>query len=338
MAPHLSVRVTEPTQVGEARRAAVQLAHEMGFDDAATGRVALVVTELGTNLARHALQGRLLLAAGAGADGPMLEVLSLDAGPGMPEPARCLEDGYSTGGTPGTGLGAVRRQADEFSMFSQPGRGTVIAVRVRPPGAGQRRPAQPPGFRVGAVRLSAPGEQVCGDHWSFRADGVAAAVIVADGLGHGPQAAEAADAAIAVFDAAPDGTPPSRVIERAHETLRGTRGAAVAMATLDADAATVVFAGAGNVIGRLVSGVADRTLLSQHGTVGLQIRRVQDVRQPWPEHAVLVLHSDGLVSRWALDGEAAGLLQCDPVVLAGWLVRDHCRGRDDTTVVVVARR
>ena len=60
---HVSFDVTEASQVGEVRRAAVRIAQGMGFDETATGRVALVVTELGNNLVRHAKRGRLLIAA-----------------------------------------------------------------------------------------------------------------------------------------------------------------------------------------------------------------------------------------------------------------------------------
>ena len=160
--------------------------------------------------------------------------------------------------------------------------------------------------------------------------------MVADGLGHGPQAAEAASAALRVFDANNE-LGPSQILELAHGALRSTRGAAVAVAALDAEAGRVLFAGAGNIAGRLISGVDDRSLLSQHGTIGLQIRRLQDVVYPWGDHALVVLHSDGLTTRWDLD-DAGGLLACHPAVIAGWIIRDHLRGRDDATVVVVRRR
>ena len=117
---------------------------------------------------------------------------------------------------------------------------------------------------------------VSGDGWSFQADGDRASVIVADGLGHGPVAAEASDAALAVFALRP-AAGPEQLLTVAHEALRSTRGAAVAVAVLDAEAGTLVFCGAGNIAGRLISGIADRSLLSQHGTVGLQIRRLADV-------------------------------------------------------------
>jgi len=81
---------------------------------------------------------------------------------------------------------------------------------------------------------------------------------------------------------------------------------------------------------------AERAVLRQQRAVGLQVRRLQDVVYDWPPHAVLVLHSDGIVSRWSL-ADTPGLLQADPAVIAGWIARDHLRGRDDATVVVVRR-
>jgi len=333
--PHLAIPVSEPTQVGEARRAAARLAGEHGLDETLRGRIALVVTELGNNLARHAQGGRLLLACARDAEGCRFEVLSLDQGPGMVDVNRCLRDGFSTGATPGTGFGAVRRLSSDFSVHSAPGRGTVILSRVWAPALGAGAPAQRARVVHGAVCLAAPGETVSGDAWAVRAGDDGVSVIVADGLGHGPGAAEAADATVAGFLAAPAGAP-AATLERLHGQLRATRGAAVAIAALDVGAGEVVFAGAGNIAGRLISGVGDRTLLSQHGTLGLQVRRLQDTRQAWPEHALVVLHSDGIATRWSL-ADTPGLLQCDPAVVAGWILRDHLRGRDDATVVVLKR-
>ena len=149
-----------------------------------------------------------------------------------------------------------------------------------------------------------------------------------------PVAAEAADRAVALFREM-SGTP-AALLQRAHEPMRQTRGAAVSIASLDAAAGSITFAGAGNVSGRIVSGVEDRSLLSQHGTLGVQVRRPQDLAYAWPPHAVVVLHSDGLTSRWNLRDSGA-LLQADPAVIAAWLLRDHTRGHDDVTVVVVRR-
>lgn len=326
MKPQLRIEVQEASQVGEARRAGHQLAHDAGFDQTATGRLALAVTELGTNLVRHARDGALLLGlTPAGA----ISLLSVDSGPGM-DIQRCLVDGYSSAGSAGQGLGAVRRAVDRFSAFSQR-EGTVIATELA------MHPVVRPsaGFDIAGLGVAAPGERVCGDSWGSRRIGELTMLLVADGLGHGPDAATAADAAVAVLESCRS-TSPAEVLEQAHQAMRQTRGAAALLLSWPPDGTRVVFSGAGNVLARFVSGLEDRSLMSQHGTLGVQIRRLQDVSCEWPEHAVLVVHSDGIVSRWSLAG-ALGLLQCDPAVIAGWILRDHFRGRDDATVVVVKR-
>lgn len=335
MTPHLDIAVTETSQVGEARRAAVRLATDQGLDETAVGRLAIVVTELGNNLWRHASQGRLLVGCRMSEHGCQLEVISIDGGPGMADIARCLRDGYSTGGTPGTGLGAVQRLSSDFSAFSAPGKGTVILSRAWVPAASAAgAPSPRTRFAHAGICLAAPGETVAGDAWDIRIEDGRASVIMADGLGHGPVAAEAADEALKVF-ATTRGSP-ATILERAHPLMRGTRGAAVTIVDLDPVAGRLVYAGAGNISGRIVSGVEDRSLMSQHGTLGVQIRKLQDVTTAWPEHSLVVLHSDGLITRWNLQ-DVGGLLQCDPAVIAGWLLRDYTRGHDDVTVVVLKR-
>src|SRR3954465_996572 len=261
----------DSSRVGEARRYALQLSHDCGLDEVEAGRLALVVTELATNLVRHAIRGRLLLSARMARC--EVEVISIDEGPGIADIERSLGDGYSTGGTPGTGLGAVRRLSADFDLHSAVPQGTVVVARVR-----AQRPAPPEAespIVVGAIANAAPGERVCGDVWAFALEGDKATVIVADGLGHGPDAAEASAAAIEVFAANPL-LAPGQMLGRIHGRLRATRGAAVTIVQADVASASVRSAGAGNVVGRLVSGISDRTLLSQHGTAGVTIRTPEE--------------------------------------------------------------
>ncbi len=326
--PQVAVSVTEPNQAGEARRTAVRLAGVLGLDERARGEVAIVATELATNLARYARNGALLIQALDLPAGPTLEMLSVDAGPGMADVSACLRDGYSTGGTPGNGLGAVRRLSAEFDIHSAPA-GTVVLARVRGAAA-----AAAPGYDWGAISVPAPRETVCGDAWRIAVRGGDLAVMVADGLGHGPQAAAAASLAVGAFEAQPF-EDAAALIERTHKALTGSRGAAIAVATLGH--AGVRYAGVGNIAGVLAGGDRGRGLPSQNGTVGVQIRRVQALDYEWPPRARLVMHSDGLTSRWTLDAYP-GLAARHPAVMAGVLWRDCTRGRDDATIVVVGRR
>lgn len=329
---HAVFPVDDASRIGEARRHASTLARELGWDDVDVGRVALVITELGSNLLRHARKGRLLVASRP--QSGEVEVIAVDKGPGIANIAQCLGDGYSTGSTPGTGLGAVRRLADLFDIHSSVPHGTAVLARLArdraaPAAAGR-------GIELAAVAVCAPGETVCGDGWIASVHDGEAAVMLADGLGHGPHAAAAAQAAAAVFGRDPHGDLRAR-LEEAHRELRTTRGAAVTAVQLNGREGSVRSAGAGNITVRIVDGEADRTLLSQHGTIGVQIRRVEEIVADWPPHAAVVLHSDGIEGRWKPE-LIHPLLTHDPALIAAVLVRDHFRGRDDATVVVLRRR
>ena len=328
---HTVFPMDEPSRVGEARRHAAELAHACGLDDTEAGRLALVVTELANNLVRHARHGRMLLACRPARR--EVEVIAIDHGPGIPDVERSLGDGFSTGGTPGTGLGAVRRLAQDFELHTGVPEGTIALARVRSASAPQ---AAPSAFCAGAISIPAPGERVCGDGWAFAFDGDGAAMVVADGLGHGPDAAEAAQAALESFAEDPM-RPPRERLQQTHGRLRSTRGAAVMLLHADAAAETIRTAGAGNVLGRLVSGVTDRTLLCQHGTAGVTIRTPEETSAPWPPHALLVVCSDGIEGRWKPE-PLMPVLGRDPTLAAALLMRDHCRGRDDATVAVLRRK
>ena len=334
MIPHLACPLHESSQIGDARRQAARIAEELSFDEVAAGRLALVVTELATNLVKHARDGMLLIGRADGATGSAIEVVSMDRGPGMHNVGHSMTDGTSTSGTAGTGLGAVKRLSNDFHIFSKRDQGTLIVARVAPDSTleSSRVGAPASGLSCAGLCVAAPGEFVSGDSWSCRAVGAGGAILMADGLGHGPDAAEAADAAVAAFLKHPEDGPKD-VLERCHNALRGSRGAAVAAINIDAERQVVRFCGAGNIAARLLTGVQDRSLMSQHGTVGLQIRRLQELEYALPEHALLVVHSDGIQSRWNFS-ETPELLACDPILIAAHIVRDQLRGRDDATVVV----
>jgi hypothetical protein len=264
-------------------------------------------------------------------DGNAVEVLAVDEGPGMADVGRCLQDGYSTGGTPGSGLGAVRRLSAEFDLYSSQPHGTVILARVyADPHADRTRSP----VSWGAVSLPARGEQVCGDTWQVAAGADAAAVIVADGLGHGPLAMEASQTAARVFGGDPF-RGPAQTLEAAHREMGATRGAAVAAAHVDYRSGVLRYSGVGNIAGFLLAGDGGRRgLLSHNGIVGSGLKTARELDYPWPPNGLLVMHSDGLLSRWTLDPYPK-LLACHPGVMAAVLARDFVRGRDDASVVVL---
>lgn len=318
--------VADESQIGEARRLAGAYARAIGCDATEVGRIEIVASELATNLWLHARGGELLVRTSRVGNG--IELLAVDRGPGMANPEACLRDGFSTAGTAGNGLGAVRRLSQHFDLYSQPGKGTVVLAQCLRSGLGPREP-----FVVGAVSTAVAGEDACGDAWSSTAMGRVARLTLADGLGHGPDAALAAGAAIRAI-AGSAGSPPPMALECAHRAIAGTRGAAVAICDVDAEAGLVRFAGVGNVAGAIVLGSDLRSMVSHNGIVGHQLRRAHAFTYPWHPAALLIMHSDGLQSRWSLD-PYPGLPHHHPAVIAAVLHRDFQRGRDDATVVVL---
>lgn len=326
--------VSESSQVGEARRAATQLAGRLGFGEAEAGKVAIVVTEAASNLVKHGGGGELLLGVLERDGVAGIEILALDRGPGMADLGRCLRDGYSTAGTQGTGLGAIARLSSGFDVHSAPNAGTAVLARLwaRPP-----EPEGPGGaLEVGAVSQPHPAEQVCGDAWAVEQASGRVQFVVADGLGHGPTAATAAREAVRIFH---DNVrrPPAEILHTIHAALRSSRGAAVLVVQIDLVDRQVCCAGVGNISGSIVSAGASRSLVSHNGTVGHSVRKVQEFLYPFPSGSLLVLHSDGLATSWRLD-QYPGLAVRAPVLIAGVLYRDFKRGRDDVTVLAARER
>lgn len=323
-----ALAVTDPSGVGEVRRRVTALAQALRFGETDVGRAALAATEAATNLAKHARGGVVIFRPCGRGSARGVELLAVDSGPGMRSVNDALRDGYSTAGSPGTGLGALSRLSDEFDIFSAPEQGTVLLSRVwaGDPGEGEA------GLSVGVVSVAKPGESVCGDGWAAVHLPGRSLVLCVDGLGHGPDAAAASMAAVRVFEAhAAEG--PEALLERMHAALRPTRGAAAAVTDVDLAARVVRYAGVGNIAATVWAPGESRSLVSHNGIVGHEMRKVQRFEVPLPPRGLLVMHSDGIATRWQLE-KYPGLALRDPAVVAAVLYRDFCRGRDDATVVV----
>jgi anti-sigma regulatory factor (Ser/Thr protein kinase) len=326
-APSTLVLVSDASAVGEARRAAQTAAASLGFDDARAGNAALVATEMATNIIRHAGAGELIIKSGEELEGGVLELLALDRGPGMRDVSRCMEDGFSTAaGGSGTGLGAMRRLSDEFDIHSVHDVGTAVLSRFLP------NDREPERIKIGALSLPFPGEVACGDAWEILLSPETSSITVIDGLGHGVDAGAAAREAVRSVEAHPLRSVEEK-LEFAHQALKHTRGAAMAVAEIHPGSGHIAFAGVGNIIGATASADALRRMVSFDGTVGHEMHKIKVFDYSLEPGHVLVMHSDGLKSQWKFD-RYPELLARDPLLIAGVLYRDYFRGHDDVTVVV----
>ncbi|MFF1276836.1 SpoIIE family protein phosphatase [Streptomyces marokkonensis] len=342
------VPVQDPTRVRDVRVAAEEAAALAGLDGQRTATASLVATELATNLVRHAQAGQVLIdvvdppVPREGRPGRAVQISAIDHGPGIADVTGALRDGFSSAGSLGAGLGTCRRLADDFGLHSVPGRGTVALARVGAaadhPEGGDGSPRSL-GVHAGGVNVPFAGADHSGDAWSWVRSGDRATLMLADGLGHGIEAARASSAAVEELRHCA-GLPPAETLRKLHTALGGTRGAAVAVAQLDTWTGRLRFAGIGNVSARLREGDRWRSLLSRPGIVG--VHRPHTVREdevPWSPDSLLILHTDGLPGRWTPPPDT-GQPPADPAVTAAVTVRDAGSParpvRDDTAVAVLA--
>jgi anti-sigma regulatory factor (Ser/Thr protein kinase) len=331
MSRQLAFAINHASDVAAARRAGQKLADALGFSETRAGQLAIIITEAATNILKHAGEGVVYLSQAQCAAGPGVDVLAVDSGPGIADLATSLRDGVSTTGTAGNGLGALQRLSDVFDVYSMRGNGAAFFMRLWRDTPGPSACA----VEVGALCVPLAGEEESGDGWAVSCDQFGATLLAADGLGHGPEAARAANEAIGALAKRP-GAQAGELVNASHEALRITRGAALAAARIDFTAGELRFAGIGNISATVFEHDSRRALVSHNGIVGHNMRKVQEFSVPCPPGALCIMHSDGIQTQWDLDSYP-GLLARRPALIAAMLMRDFIRRRDDAMVLVVRR-
>jgi anti-sigma regulatory factor (Ser/Thr protein kinase) len=322
------IPVEDPSSVGRVRRVVSRLAEQLGFAETRVAELALAATEIGTNLDKHADRGVVLVRSLRASTEFAIEVVAMDRGPGIADVALVRQDGESTSGTLGIGLGAVARLADSCGIASRPGHGTVLAARFHP----RRGPLTEIPDDVAGLTRAIDGEEVCGDAYAVRRGTDRLTLMMCDGSGHGPLAAFASQAAVRLF-CERESASPEEMVARIHAELRGTRGGAVAVADVDLVARKVRFAGLGNIAGAVLTDTRKQGMISVPGVAGHQAHALRAYDYELPPGAAVVLHSDGLSERWTA-GRDDGLLTGSAIVIAMALLRDAGVRKDDACVLV----
>lgn len=297
----------------------------LDFDEARAGELALLATEVSRNVLIHGGGGQVILAGYKDKTRQLARILAMDSGPGIANLAQAFADGYSTAGTMGGGLGAMRRLASGLEIFTGPS-GTIVMLEVGDAVAVDQ-------LEIAGLAVPYPGERACGDGWSFHRTADKAVALLVDGIGHGLGAADAAGEAVITFRKYAEAGP-EEILHRVHDALRKTRGAVAAVAEINPARGSLVYAGVGNISAAIVDPQKSRNLISHNGTLGALAPKIQEFRFDWVRNSMLIMHSDGLQTRWDLS-TYAGLVTKHAAVIGGALLRDFRRGRDDASVVVI---
>lgn len=334
---HVQISISDTSCVGSARRSLINLAESLHFSESDISKLAIIITETATNLIKHANpNGKLLLRTIQDEKNVAIEILAIDKGPGIDNISKCLDDGFTTKDSCGTGLGAISRLSSFNNIYSLPNSGTILQIQF------YKSPFEiiaTNSLTISGICIAKPGQSECGDNWACYQQGPRTLILVADGLGHGHDAAIASNLAKQIFLANVQQSP-GDIIKIINPALRKTRGCAIAIADINIETQQVKYAGLGNIGSTILHPKKPKQhLVSHDGTAGIRYAtarsgfNIRELNYIWDSQSHLIMHSDGLLTRWSLE-KYPDVLSYHPAIAASILYRDFCRGTDDTTVVV----
>lgn len=325
----LTLAVSDLADANRATRAAREFASGIGFTALESEEVALTVSELASNLVRHAGGGSIKLAPLSLGDRRGIQIESEDDGPGISEVELAVQDGYSTDGGLGNGLGAVNRLMDEMEFHPRNPVGLKILCQrwVRPRASGL--PGQ--GLECGAATRARGLAPENGDALVIRQWDDMALLGIIDGLGHGRFAQKAAQTACAYVEQHFD-QPLENLFLGVGRACRATRGVVMALGRFDLARQRVQLASVGNVEVRLLDDTRFH-MVARRGILGLHAPTAMVSEQPWTSTGLLVMHSDGLRTRWSWD-DFQDLKAQPPAIIARGLLHQLGKLEDDATVLV----
>lgn len=329
-----SYMIQERSYVSYIKREIHQQLVKRKFKDTRVAEIDIIVSEICSNLIKHAGGGELLFrVTDVEEGGRKFEIISLDKGPGIKDKMSMMKDGMSTTKTLGQGLGAIHRLSDEVDLYTMVGTGTILYSMVRSD-VDKSLATKKKLVDLSALFVNRPREEVCGDGFSIKENTSAFKVFYGDGLGHGEYAKEAVDVAGNFFLELED-IDPVDIIRQLHEKVRRTRGLVGTIAVFNRLTNEWRICGVGNIFTRLYSGMTYKNYLPYNGTIGLNLPHSMNPSIFQIErNQRLIMCSDGIQTRWDLT-KYPSILKYNTMILAAALYRDFTRGNDDSSILIL---
>src|SRR6201996_5018656 len=329
-ATHISFTADDRSYFSLIKKEIHRIATEGGIAPARTNELDLIVAEMTSNLFKYSNDGELLMGVFPNSGNPYVELISIDNGPGMINPAKMMQDGISTTNTLGHGLGSMKRLSDTFELYSQIGWGTIVLSRVY---SDPEKVKNKNELIMRPIVVYKPGEKTSGDGFVYKKTDKYVKLMLADGLGHGPEANLAVNEAAAAFKVFPDYSP-TETIRFIHSAIKKTRGAVVNVLSYDFTRKIWTSVGVGNISARMFGPVNFKNHMSYNGIVGHNIPgTMNDQDYPAEEFNQVMLCSDGIKTRIDL-ARYPMMYKYDLTILAAAIYKDHARRNDDMSVVI----
>lgn len=187
-------------------------------------------------------------------------------------------------------------------------------------------------MQFGVINRALKGQTACGDAYFIKEFENKVLIAVVDGLGHGPDAAVAAERAVEYIADHHKGSL-TEIIEGSHERLKETRGAVAGIALIDRDRSVFRYSGVGNIDIRVRARTKIRPI-SVNGILGHNLRKVREEAFPYSAGDMIILHSDGISGNFDLNRYPPELFRQHPQEIAKRIAAEFGRERDDLTIVV----
>jgi len=317
------IRVEADYDIGKARRAVVNFSQELGMSARNLSNIAIITTELATNLVRYANAGGVVHYSSSPENGLFLQIR--DDGPGIPDVENALMNGVSSNGSLGCGLGAVQRLADHFSIKTGEQGTEIIVYKYLDSKTKQN-------LSVGVYSRPYPGYLHNGDGFFIDQKPTRKVFGLFDALGHGDLAYETAKILLKSLQ---DNyrLPLEQMIQLSHQSLIGSRGAVLFLAVITKS--EFKYIGIGNIESFLgMIGLPPKRLMSYRGVLGATLPEIKVTTLPWNPGSWLLVHTDGILERWK-SVEQVFIKGGDPGMCCRQIVQDYSRDNDDASVLIV---
>jgi len=255
-----------------------------------------------------------------------LEIVFVDQGPGIGDTEQSLRDGYSTTGSLGIGLSGAKRMMDELEIESELGKGTAVWTRK------WLWAVKSLSMQFGVVKRALKGQAACGDAYFIKEFANRVLIGVVDGLGHGPDAAAAAETAVEYIGNNYRKSL-TEIIRGCHEKLKETRGIVAGIALIDQGRSILRYTGVGNIAIRVRSRTRIRPV-SVNGILGHNLRKVREEEYPYNPGDMIILHSDGISRKFYMKLYPPEFFRRHPQGIAERIAAEFGRESDDLTIVV----
>ncbi|TYT75853.1 ATP-binding protein [Desulfobotulus mexicanus] len=308
----------------------------MGFNEVQRERIQIAASEAMSNQIKFASGSGILQIWEHIHPIPALDLFALDHGPGIADLDRALQDGFSTAQTLGRGLGSIHRAADVFDIYTRkipPGIqswcGTALWTRFYPPV--KKQPPLHNVLRTGQFLRAFRDNIFNGDSLVSASDKRYLNWIHLDGLGHGRNAAETAQA---LHNLPEPGADPAELLTMLNQRLHGSRGAMGLAVRVNTNKRIVDYAGLGDLILRCHHPLGIHQPRFPGGVLGRGGGTPGTGSFELPEDALITSSSDGINGKEALEN-LPGLQRCHPQLTAFLLGNIHGRDHDDKSLFII---